>query len=469
MPFTRPRVTIHPMKTPTLAALALLCAALPAHAAAPSPAVQTEAREMFAKIISYPSVAGSPAVGQLTQYLAGEFRKAGYAAQDIQIIDSDGHPGLIVTLRGKSKKPPILFLSHMDVVGAKAEQWVSDPYILTERDGALHGRGTVDNKYGLLAQAQAFIRLKREGFVPNRDLVLVFSGDEEVDGVSARALAQRLKGAAYALNSDAGGGSRGEDGSLSYAVQVGEKTNASFELTTRNPGGHSSRPRPDNAVYELARALTKLEAHRFPAHWNPVLLQGLQAQLPSLQDPMKSAVAAFVAAPSQQTADAIAAVDPAAFPELRTTCVATMLRGGIAENALANDATATVNCRIFPGETVAETRATLARVAADDKLEIKPLGNPLESPLSEIPPEVRTALAKQLPPGTRITPYIEAGATDGLYFRSAGIPTVGVGPLIETEGSNYNYHGIDERVPISEFNEGLDHYYRLAKALAGGK
>ncbi|TPE60577.1 M20/M25/M40 family metallo-hydrolase [Sandaracinobacter neustonicus] len=456
------------MKTPLLAALALLLTALPAHAL-PAAGVQAEAREMFAKIVSYPSVAGTPAVGQLTDYLAGEFRKAGFAPADIEIVNADGHPGLIVTLRGKSKKPPILFLSHMDVVDAKREQWTSDPYTLTERDGALYGRGTVDNKYGLLTQAQAFIRLKREGFVPDRDLILAFSGDEEVDGISARALAQRLKGAAYALNSDAGGGSHGKDGSTSYAIQAGEKTYASFELTTRNPGGHSSRPRPDNAVYELARVLTRLETYRFPAHWNPVIVQGLQAQLPSLQGPMKEAVSAFIAAPSQQTADAIAAIDPAAFPELRTTCVATMLRGGIVENALANDATATVNCRILPGETVAETRATLARVAADEKLEIKPLGNPLESPLSDLPLEVRAALAKQLPPGTRITPYIEAGATDGLYFRSAGVPTVGVGPLIETEGGNYNYHGIDERVPLSEFNAGLDHYYRLAKALAGGK
>ena len=460
------------MKTPAIAALALLAAALPAQAQ-PSAAVQAEAREMFAKIISYPSVAGSPAVGQLADYLAGEFRKAGFSPGDVEIVDAGGHPGLIVTLRGKNGgkggKPPILFPSHMDVVGAKAEQWKSDPYTLTERDGALHGRGTVDNKYGLLTQAQAFIRLKREGFVPNRDLILVFSGDEEVGGASARALAERLKGAAYALNSDAGGGFRGADGSTSYAIQVGEKTYASFDLTMRNPGGHSSRPRADNAIYALARALTRLEGHRFPAHWHPVVLQGLQAQLPGLQDPMKSAVAAFIASPSQQTADSIAAIDPAAFPEMRTTCVATMLRGGIVENALATDATATVNCRIFPGETVAETRATLARVAADDKLEISPLGNPMEGPLSDTPPEVRAALAKQLPPGTRLTPYIEAGATDGLFFRNAGIPTIGVGPLVETEGSDYNYHGIDERVPVGEFNAGLDHYYLLAKALSGGK
>ena len=153
------------MKTPLLAALALLLTALPAHAL-PAAGVQAEAREMFAKIVSYPSVAGTPAVGQLTDYLAGEFRKAGFAPADIEIVNADGHPGLIVTLRGKSKKPPILFLSHMDVVDAKREQWASDPYTLTERDGALYGRGVVDNKYGLLTQAQAFIRLKREGFVP---------------------------------------------------------------------------------------------------------------------------------------------------------------------------------------------------------------------------------------------------------------------------------------------------------------
>lgn len=461
-------------------AAAALIAALgaPAHAGKESATgakahpVASEARAMLARLVSFRSVAGSPGLFAMADYLAGEFRRAGFEERDIEFVRAGGSVGLIVRYRprGPSRRAPVLFLSHMDVVDAKATEWASDPWQLTERQGALYGRGAVDNKYGLVTQALAFIRLKREGFSPARELILAFSGDEETEMATTQALAERLRGAAFAINSDAGGGYRGGNGKAAYSIQAGEKTYATFELTVRNDGGHSSRPRPDNAIYELARVLPRIEQHIFPARWNKVTLDSFRALLPTLPAEVATPLAAFIANPSEGRARAVAAAEAGLAPELRTTCVATMLRAGSAENALATEATATVNCRIFPGETVADTRAILERVAAQPGLEVRTLGEPKEGPVSDVPPDASAALAAVLAvraPAAAVSPYLEVGATDGLHFRRAGIPTVGMGPLFAGEDSNYNYHGIDERLPLAEFEEGLDHYFVMMRAVAG--
>jgi acetylornithine deacetylase/succinyl-diaminopimelate desuccinylase-like protein len=434
---------------------------------------RAEAREMFERMIAFPTEPGRGAVPDMAAYLASRLKAAGFTDQDIVIERVDETATLVVRYRGRAAatKKPVIFMAHMDVVPASAEDWGRDPYSLTEAAGVLYGRGVVDNKYGALTIVQAFMRLKREGFVPDRDLILAFSGDEETTGKTATLLAQQLKGAAYAINSDAGGGFRPGGGAKpGYSLQVAEKTYATYQITARNSGGHSSAPRPDNAIYDLAAALTKLSAFKFPPRWNAVTLASFAQTAPTLDGDLAAAMKQFVASPGDPAALAVLEREGWVNNEMRTTCVATMLKGGHAENALPVAATATVNCRIFPGETVAEVGKTLAKVMDNDKLEFVVTGDPIESAVSEVPPEAAAALAKVIAvsaPGVVAMPYMEAGATDGLYFRAAGIPTIGAGPLFFVEGVDYNYHGNNERLPVAQFNEGLDPYYLFIKALAG--
>lgn len=458
------------MKLPALALAggALISAPLQAQAQAPT----SEARAMFAKLIGFQTVAGKGAVPKMASYLAGEFKRAGFAESDIEIIPVGETAGMIVHYRAASgsTKKPALFLAHMDVVDARPGEWTSNPWALSEKNGALYGRGVVDNKFGVLTLAQAFMRLKREGFVPDRDLVIAFTGDEETGMRTTAALAGRLKGAAFAINSDAGGGYRGASGAATYSYQAGEKTYATYELTVRNPGGHSSRPRADNAIYELAAALQNISNHRFPVRWNAVSLEAFNALLPTLPAELKAPLARFIESPGEDSGAALLKAEPGFVGDIKTTCVATMLRAGIVENALPTEATATVNCRIFPGETVANVQAALAEASGNDKLQVTVVNTLGESPMSEMPGEALQALKAVLAvraPQTTVSPYLEAGGTDGLQFRRAGIPTIGVGPLFATDDSKYNFHGIDERLPVSEFEGGLDHYYLFIRALAG--
>ncbi|MDH4383818.1 MAG: M20/M25/M40 family metallo-hydrolase [Caulobacter sp.] len=437
--------------------------------------VRTEARQLFAEIIAFPTVEGRGAVPAMAAYLAGQMRQAGFSPADIQIQPLGETASLIVHYPGRpgSVRKPVLFLAHMDVVDASQADWGRDPWTLTEVDGMLYGRGVVDNKYGVLTMAQAFMRLKREGFVPDRDLVLIFTGDEETVATTTQSVAPQFGKADYAVNSDAGGGYLpGGGGKAAYSAQVAEKTYATFEITARNSGGHSSAPRADNAIYQLSAALQKVGAYRFPARWNAVTLSNLAQSAPDIGGDLGQAMARFATHPGDPDALVVIDRDPTLVNEIRTTCVATRLKAGHAENALPVAATATVNCRIFPGETVAQTRATLASVMADDSLEIAVLGNPLESDFSTVPEELNRALTEVLSlraPGVKPAPYMEAGASDGLYFRAAGIPTIGAGPLFLTDNVDNNYHGNNERLTVAQFNDGLDHYYLLIKALTGGR
>ncbi|MFN0024187.1 MAG: M20/M25/M40 family metallo-hydrolase, partial [Parvularculaceae bacterium] len=435
--------------------------------------VEAEARAMFEKLIGFPTVAGRGAAPKMAGYLAGELIEAGFDAGDIEIIPVGETVAMIARYRGVagSEKKPALFLAHMDVVEARREDWDFDPFVLTEKDGIFYGRGVVDNKYGVLTLTQAFMRLKREGFTPDRDLILAFSGDEETGMLTTRALAARLKEAVFAVNSDAGGGYRPANGApAAYGIQAAEKTYATFEVTAKNDGGHSSAPRADNAIYDLANALKRIEAHRFPTRWNAVSLAGFATIAPTLEGDLKKAVEQFVAKPGDARAAKVMATDASIDRDMRTTCVATMLRGGHAENALPQTATATVNCRIFPGETVDEVKTALAAAMANEKLDLATLGEPLESPVSEVPDEVSRALAAVIAvraPGAVVSPYLEAGGTDGLHFRRAGVATLGIGPIFSVEGDEYNYHGKNERLPAARFYDGLDHYVIFIKALSG--
>lgn len=454
-------------------AAALLCLAAPAAAAERNSQDGQEALEIFRTIIEMHTAAGHNQVPKEAEYLASKFRAAGFADSDIEMLPVGETTGLIVRYRGKAntKMSPILFLGHMDVVEAKRDDWERDPFTLAEADGRFYGRGTDDNKFGIAQLTSAFLRLKRSGFVPSRDLIIAFSGDEESGMLTTRALVAKLAPLKpeFALNSDAGGGALTADGKpLAYAVQVAEKTFASFEITIRNKGGHSSRPRPDNAIYELADALEKVRGHAFPVQSNVVTRGFFKASGMATPGDLGKAMLAFSANPDDVAAQAAITADPAYVGMIRTTCVPTLLKGGHAENALPQSATATINCRIFPGTKVEDVRATLAEVAGNPAAEWATMGNPTTSPVSEPRADVMAAVTKAVHaryPGLPVVPYMESGGTDGMHFRNAGVPAFAVSSLFMNPAEMYA-HGLNERVPVDAFFAAMDHWPTIIKALA---
>jgi acetylornithine deacetylase/succinyl-diaminopimelate desuccinylase-like protein len=454
-------------------ALLALVADVSGVAAAERTAHERKAREMFAKAISIPTSDGLGKVAQLANYLAGEFRQGGFPAADIHVLPLGETASLVVRYRGDgSGGRPILLMAHMDVVTAKREEWERDPYTLVEENGYFFGRGTLDVKQGVVGLAATFLRLKSEGFIPTRDLIIYFSGDEETNGFTAQDTVKNhrdLVDAEYALNSDGGGGSLASDGKpVAYSLQVAEKTYASFELSTHNPGGHSSAPAPDNAIYELADALQRLHAYQFPVMWNDGTLGYFRASGPARKDALGRAMEAFAANPKDEAAIAALSAEPGEVGKLRTTCVATMLRGGHAENALPQTATATVNCRIFPGQEVDEVKATLAKIAGP-RVEVKTIGSPFPAPSSPLRQDVLDAVTEvvhSLRPGIAIVPTQSSGASDGIYFRAAGIPTYGTGLSFTRDDDDFQ-HGLNERIAVASFYEDLEYWYRLLKRIAG--
>ncbi len=439
-------------------------------------AEEAKALEIYRTIISMRTAEGHGKVPDMAAYLANELKAAGFSAEDIHILPKGETAGLVVRYRGdgSSGKKPILFLGHMDVVDANPDDWVLDPFSLTEKDGYFFGRGTSDNKYGIMNLIQTFIRLKKEGFTPTRDLVLAFSGDEETGMTTTKMLAhdrKDLTDAEFALNSDAGGGSLTADGrALGFGVQAAEKTYATFELTVRNAGGHSSRPRADdNAIYDLADALKKIQAYEFPVMSNSITRTSFASLGAALGGDLGKAMSDFSANPKNENAARRIAQEPSYVGTIRTTCVATMLSAGHAENALPQSATATVNCRIFPGTPVDDVKATLVGVVGNGELEFETLDDPIESPVSEMRDDVTAALSKSVHaryPGLPIGAYMESGGTDGMHFRSAGVPTLAMSAMFMNEADMFA-HGLNERVPVSSFYAGLDHWMIIMKELAG--
>jgi acetylornithine deacetylase/succinyl-diaminopimelate desuccinylase-like protein len=464
-------------RTGLLAALATvaLLATGPAQAAAPAN-VRADARAIFEKIVSIPTSEGLGKVPEMAQYLADRFLAAGFPAADIHILPSGETASLVVRYRGTGEGgKPIIVLSHMDVVTARREDWQRDPFQLIEEDGYFFGRGTEDVKGEIAVITATFLRLRAEEFVPARDLILVFTGDEETTAASARELVtthRALIDAEYALNSDGGGGrlDKRTGRATHYNLQGAEKSYASFELEARNPGGHSSEPRPDNAIYEIADALRALQAFAFPVQWNEWTIGSFRAQQQVVQGEEGAAMARFAAHPGDPAAAAVLARNPALVGRTRTTCVPTLLQGGHAENALPQSATATINCRVFPGTTAAQVRDTLQQVVGS-KVEVKTVFEPLVGPPSPLREDVLAAVTRAVHAthaGVPIVPDMAAYATDGTIFRGAGIPTYGVSSLFLKDSERYA-HGLNERIKVEAFYDGLDHWYALLRTLAGGK
>ena len=436
--------------------------------------VRKEAREILQKVIAFRTSEGLGQVPAMAQYLAERFRAAGFPEEDIHILPVEESASLVVRYRGNGRGgKPILLLAHMDVVTAKPEEWQRDPFTLIEENGYFFGRGTLDNKQGVTVLTSTFLRLKREKFVPTRDLIIAFSGDEETGMVTTQELATKrrdLTDAEYALNSDDGGGQLDETtGKPLYLSFVGaEKISGTYELTVRNPGGHSSAPRADNAIYELADALKAVQAYRFPVMSNDWTLGSFKAAGPVTPGPLGAAMTRFAANPKDEAAADTLATVPTEVGKTRTTCVATMLRGGHASNALPQTATATVSCRIFPGTSVDEIKSKLQEVAGS-KVEVKFLGSTPPADASPLRRDVLAALTKAAHaryPGIPVVPAMVPWATDGAVFRSAGIPTYGVsGSFIKS--SDAFSHGLNERLPVESFYGELTHWYVLLKELAG--
>jgi acetylornithine deacetylase/succinyl-diaminopimelate desuccinylase-like protein len=359
------------------------------------------------------------------------------------------------------------------VVTAKRSDWQRDPYTLTEENGFFYGRGTLDIKQEVAILTETFLRLKREHFVPTRDLIIVFSGDEETAEDTIADLVQNkreLVDAEFALNGDGGGGVLDpETGKPKlFYVQGAEKTSAAFLLTTRNPGGHSSQPRADNAIYELAGALQALSRYTFRTQTNEWTLGDFKATSALTPGPLGEAMAHFVANPQDAAATAALAQYPAQVGKLRTTCVATMLTGGHAENALPQSASATVNCRIFPGMSGKEVHDTLQAVVGPNVV-VTHVYEPVFSDASPLRPDVMAAIGKAVNaanPGAVLVPTMAPYATDGAVFRNGGIPTYGVGSTFIKESDEFA-HGLNERIPVKSFYSGLTHWYVLIQSLAG--
>jgi acetylornithine deacetylase/succinyl-diaminopimelate desuccinylase-like protein len=435
---------------------------------------EVRALKIYRTIIGMRTAAGYNKVPEMAAYLAGQLQIAGFSQYDIHILAHDETAALVVRYRGNdsSGKKPILFLAHMDVMDASADDWEHDPFQLQDDKNFFLGRGASDNKYGVMNLVQTFIRLKQEDFIPRRDLILVFSGDEETtQGTTSLLVNERLDliDAEFALNSDSGGGSLADDGTpLAYTFQSAEKTYATFEITARNPGGHSAAPRKDNAIYDLATALLKIRSHRFPVMSNAILRESLKTKGQQLDDELGNALVAYSNDPKNEEAINTILQSEDYDHVISTTCVATMLRGGQAENALPQSATATVNCRIFPGTEVSEIAKTLKNIIANDELEIKPLKDYIASPASEPRKDVTNAISKAVHsryPNLDIVPSMSSGYTDALHFRRAGIPTYGVSSRFTKSGIS-NAHGINERIPKVTFFDGLNHWIIIIKELA---
>ena len=442
---------------------------------------QQMVHDIYRDIIGFRTARGHQQVDDMVAYLTKRLSDTGFVQEDLMVTDydSDGEPtqGLIVRYRGdgSSGDKPIVMLAHMDVVDALPEDWDRDPFTLTEEDGYFFGRGTMDNKYGVANLVGTFIRLKDEGWTPNRDLYLAFSGDEETDMVSTRAQAKWIAenvDPAFVLNSDAGGTALDDEFKpLAMRVQAAEKTFATFELTVTNPGGHSSRPRSDNAIYELSAALLKLADHKFAVQATPLTRSYFAALGQSVPGELGNAMRAFAENPEDPAAVATLQSNPETVGTLGTTCVATMLRAGHAENALPQSATATVNCRIFPGIGVEKTQAELARVIGNDNVSFKLMAEVTESPVSVLRDDVRAAVAKSLAArygkDIPIIPYMESGGTDGMHYRTLGYDTVAVSGGASRSQDIYA-HGLNERANVDAFHSGLDHWTIILKELAGG-
>lgn len=440
------------------------------------------ARSLFQELVEINTTESSGSTLQAARAMAARLRTAGFPDSDVVVLENAPRKGnLVARLRGRDAgKKPILLLSHIDVVEARAEDWTLPPFEFIERDGTFFGRGVADDKDEGAIHLAIIMRLRAEGYVPDRDIIVALTADEEggaANGVDWLLRNHRpLIDAEFAFNEGGGGRVRGsairDTAKVSHDVQASEKKYLNFQLEVTNPGGHSSVPRPDNAITQLAQALTRVTPTIMPVRLNEVTRTYFTraATLVEREAPaMAAAMRAIVANPADAKAAATLSADPRYNSQLRTSCVATLLEGGHAANALPQRARANVNCRILPDESPEQVLAVLQRVVADTGVRITMQGEARNSPPSPLTPDLMgqiERITREMWPGIPVLPTMSTGATDGLYLRNAGIPVYGVSGLFYPETFA---HGMNERIPVRAFYEGLEFMYRLVRSVTGGR
>ena len=468
-----------------------LCVGTAAFAQSPLPtasaADRAEAREIFKQLIEI-NTTDSPqgSVTAATEAMQKRFLDAGFPAEDVHLLGPDARKeNLVVRLRaaGHVTQKPVLFLCHMDVVQALRSDWSTDPFEFVEKDGYYYGRGTQDMKNSDAAMVSTFLRLHRAGYKPRRDLILALTADEEggkFNGASWLVREHReLVDAAYVINPDSGGVELDHGRAVVADVEATEKVYSDFRVTATNRGGHSSLPRPDNAIYELTTALEKLAAFTFPFELNEVTRTYFTNLAGRESGQTAADILAILATPPDLAAAARLSAEPSFNSNFRTTCVATRLTAGHANNALPQTAQANVNCRIFPGHSPEEIRRQLVALFADTGLTVKYLADtgelaetaPERKAMTPPPPiaevfEPLTRLTQAIWPGTPVTAEMENGASDSIYFAQAGIPSYGYS-AIALERDDERAHGRDERLPVDSYWKSLDFFYAFTRALGG--
>ncbi|MGN6059242.1 MAG: M20/M25/M40 family metallo-hydrolase [Sphingomicrobium sp.] len=472
-----------------LAATALVALAGTSATAAPPKLTQAQhdaTHAMFEHVIDIPTVIGRHNVPQMAQYVADQFKAAGFPAADIHVMPyhtgsatqgQDDTAALIVRWRaaGTPKAKPIMLMGHMDVVEAKPEDWSVDPFKMIEKDGYYYGRGSIDMKDGIVAITQAMINLKKAGFKPTRDIVVLFTGDEETNGIGARNGATEwldlLGHPEYGLNADGGGGGFNPDGSpAGFTLQTAEKTYADYTFTVHNRGGHSSKPRKDNAIYSLAHALDKLEAYRFKPMMNETTRAYFEGRQKTEKGPLGDAMRRWLANPNDgEAADIIEASD-SEVGLTRTRCVATRLFGGHANNALPQLAWARINCRIFPGVDPNAVKTELEHIVNDPTVVVTREDDNVASLASPLRPDVTAAYTRAvqaLHAGMPVFPEMSTGASDARPFRVAGIPIYGANGGWTVVPIDNRAHGRDERLPVQSLYDNVVHWEMMLQDLAG--
>ncbi len=430
------------------------------------------AHDIYKEFVEIQSGFTTGATTPVAETAAARLRAAGFPESDLFVGGANPKKAnLVVRYHGTGTLKPILLLAHIDVVEAKREDWSMAPFQLIERDGFFYGRGTGDDKAQAAIWIANLIQYKKEGFKPDRDIIVALTADEEGGG-PFNGVAWLLKNhrdlidSEFALN-EGGWGEESKGKKISNDLQVSEKYVANFRLEVRNKGGHSSMPVPDNAIYRLAAALQRLSSFGFPLKTNEVTAAYFQQMAKIETGPMKEDLAK-ASKGSQEAMHQLAAATPAWNATLRTTCVATLLEGGHAMNALPQLAAATVNCRVLPEDSVDYVQSTLQKVVADDQVNVKILGEPAPGPASALRPDVVQAVDRAtdaLWPGVPVVPIMVMGATDGKALRIAGIPTYGVQGIF-FDRDDIRFHGRDERLRVQSFYEGQAFLYQVVKMLS---
>ncbi|MEN2786208.1 M20/M25/M40 family metallo-hydrolase [Sphingomonas qilianensis] len=456
-----------------LLALATAIALTTGAAQAADSAAEVQALDIAKRAIAFRSVAGpGNQTPELAAYLKSQLVAGGFKDSDVQVTPVDDTAYLIARYPGRNAAAkPLVISGHIDVVEAKPADWQRDPFTPVVENGYLYGRGATDMKLDAAIVIATLIDLKRQGYVPARDIILEFSGDEETAMKTSALIAEKLKNAELVINIDGGGGALDEKtGKPLYLTWQGaEKTYADFQLSVSNPGGHSSAPRKDNAIVQLSRALERIGAYQFTPELNE-LTRGYFTSAAKYEDAETgAAMRAFAANPADKTAIATLTANPSMVGQIGTTCVATMVSGGHALNALPQRATANINCRIFPGHQPAAIMAELQKVAAEPAVQFKDVSEgAVPNDASPLRPDfvaaVSTAMAP-IYPGVPIFPGMSAGASDSMWFRYHHVPSYGASPVFIKGSDNFS-HGLNERTPIANIAPALSYYRSLFTTLA---